>query len=91
MLRIWHENNHRAGYPAPLARSGESLGGGRQIVATRDSKPVARIIPYVPPPGKKRNRFDPKEHMRWLRRISKGEPTHPSTDELLREDRYDER
>ena len=62
-----------------------------EIVVTRDSKPVARIIPYVPPPGKKRNRFDPKEHIRWLRRISKGEPTHPSTDELLREDRYDDR
>jgi len=62
-----------------------------EIVVTRDSKPVARIIPYVPPPGKKRNRFDPKEHIRWLRRMSKGEPTHPSTDELLREDRYDDR
>jgi len=62
-----------------------------EIVVTRDSKPVAKIVPYVPPARKKRYRFDPKEHMRWLQRISKGEPSYSSTDELLREDRDDDR
>jgi hypothetical protein len=58
-------------------------------VAARDSRPVAGIVPYVPPGRKARNRFHAEEHMRWLRRISKGETTSPSTDELLREDRDD--
>jgi len=58
-----------------------------EIVVTRDSKPVARILPYVSPAEKRRERFDQKEHLRWLRKISKGERTIPSTDDLLREDR----
>ena len=65
----------------------KALAAEGEIVVTRDSKPVARILAYVPPAGKARKRFDPKEHMRWLRRISQGEPALPSTDELLREDR----
>jgi len=65
----------------------KALAAEGEIVVTRDSKPVARILPYVSPARKKRNRFDRKEHMRWLRKISKGEPAIPSTDELLREDR----
>jgi antitoxin (DNA-binding transcriptional repressor) of toxin-antitoxin stability system len=69
----------------------KALASEGEIVVTRDSKPVAKIIPYFPAARKTRNRFDPKEHMRWLRRISKGEPTYPSTDELLREDRDDNR
>ncbi|PYV17021.1 MAG: hypothetical protein DMG07_06760 [Acidobacteria bacterium] len=65
----------------------KALAAEGEIVVTRDSKPVARIIPYVPPARRKQNRFDAKAHMRWLRKISKGEPTHPSSDELLQEDR----
>ena len=58
-----------------------------EIVVTRDSRPVARILPYLPAAAKKRARFDRNEHMRWLRRVSKGELRGPSTDELLQEDR----
>ena len=61
-----------------------------EIVVTRDSKPVARIVPYVAAEEKERPRFDVEEHMRWLREISKGEKPQPSTDKLLREDREDE-
>ena len=63
-----------------LAQEGE-------IVVTRDAKPVAKIIPYTAPAKKKRARFDPEGHMRWLREISKGEKPQPSTDEWLRQDR----
>jgi antitoxin (DNA-binding transcriptional repressor) of toxin-antitoxin stability system len=62
-----------------------------EIVVTRDSKPVARILPYYPSSSKKARRFDGRAHMRWLRRISKGEPAMPSTDTLLREDREDDK
>jgi antitoxin (DNA-binding transcriptional repressor) of toxin-antitoxin stability system len=65
----------------------KALATDGEVVVTRDAKPVARIIPYVPPTRKKRHRFDPKEHIRWLRKISKGESAAPSTDQLLREDR----
>jgi antitoxin (DNA-binding transcriptional repressor) of toxin-antitoxin stability system len=61
-----------------------------EIVVTRDSKPVAKIVPYVAVVEKERPRFDAEEHMRWLRSFWKDEPPQPSTDELLREDREDE-
>jgi antitoxin (DNA-binding transcriptional repressor) of toxin-antitoxin stability system len=66
-----------------LAKEGE-------IVVTRDSKPVAKIIRYAAPSIKKRPQFDPEKHLRWLRKISKGEKPRPSTDELLRQDRHDD-
>jgi len=63
-----------------LARAGE-------IVVTRDSKPVARITPYRERGTPRGRRFDPTEHLRWLRRFWKGRPRQPSTDELLERDR----
>ena len=63
-----------------LARVGE-------IVVTRDSKPVARILPYVPAPRRRRARFDPVEHTRWLTTFWRKRVPGPSTDELLRRDR----
>ena len=58
-----------------------------EIVVTRDSKPVAKIIPFIATDTGKRRRFDPETHMRWLRKVSKGESGKPSTDEMLRRDR----
>lgn len=58
-----------------------------EIVVTRDSKPVARILPYVAPPKRRRKRFDPEAHMRWLRRFWKGLPKQPSTEEMIAVDR----
>jgi len=63
-----------------LARAGE-------IVVTRDSKPVARITPYRERGAPRKGRFDPSEHLRWLRGFWKGRPRQPSTDELLDRDR----
>lgn len=63
-----------------LARDGE-------IVVTRDSKPVARILPYAAAPRARRARFDPDEQRRWLERFWRRRTPGPSTDELLRRDR----
>ena len=63
-----------------LARVGE-------IVVTRDSKPVARILPYEARPGARRKRFDPAEHLRWMERFWRNRDPGPSSDELLRRDR----
>ena len=63
-----------------LARSGE-------IVVTRDSRPVARILPYEPPAGAKRPRFDPGDQDRWLARFWRNRKAGPSTDDLLARDR----
>ena len=42
-----------------------------EIVITRDSKPVARLIRYVEaPPARKR--FDPEAQGRWQRKMSGG-------------------
>jgi antitoxin (DNA-binding transcriptional repressor) of toxin-antitoxin stability system len=63
-----------------LARVGE-------IVVTRDSKPVARILPYEGRSRDRRARFDPAAHERWLERFWRTRSPGPSTDELLRDDR----
>lgn len=63
-----------------LAREGE-------IVVTRDSKPVARILPYEAPKRARRARFDPEAQGRWLARFWRGRDPGPSTGEWLRRDR----
>jgi len=63
-----------------LARTGE-------IIVTRDSKPIARIVPYETRARRAGARFDPAEHKRWLQRFWRNRDPGPSTDELLRRDR----
>lgn len=60
-----------------------------EIIVTRDSKPVARLLPFVPARERKRKRFDPKAHMRWLAKFWAGKAAQPSVDELLARDRAD--
>lgn len=60
-----------------------------EIIVTRDSKPVARLLPFVPDRVSTRTHFDPDAHMRWLRRFWTGKRKPPSTDELLARDRAD--
>ena len=57
-----------------------------EIVVTRDSKPVARILPYEAPKRARRARFDPAAQGRWLARFWRGRDPGPSTDEWLRRD-----
>lgn len=65
------------------------LATGGEIVVTRDSKPVARIIPYVEPRRPKRAHFDPAAQARWLRNFWKPQPPQARSDELLRRERAD--
>ena len=58
-----------------------------EIVVTRDSRPVARILPYEQRRTRARERFDPAAHTRWLRQFWKGQPRQASTDERLKAER----
>ncbi len=60
----------------------------REIVITRDSKPVAKLVRYSES-TKARKRFDPAAHIQWQRRTSRGKITR-WVDEGLRNER-DER
>jgi antitoxin (DNA-binding transcriptional repressor) of toxin-antitoxin stability system len=65
----------------------KKLAAAGEIVVTRDSVPVARILPYESRATAPRGRFDPTAHSRWLRAFWKGTRPAPSTDEMLRHDR----
>jgi len=60
-----------------------------EIIVTRDSKPVARILPYEGRRRAKRPRFDPAEHLRWLRQFWRRQPRHEATDHVLQRERAD--
>jgi antitoxin (DNA-binding transcriptional repressor) of toxin-antitoxin stability system len=63
------------------------LAAAGEIVITRDSKPVARLLPYGPQRRTRRARFDPAAHLRWLRGFWKARAVGISTDALLQRDR----
>ena len=58
-----------------------------EILITRDSKPVAKLIRFVPPPTK-RKRWNPEEHRKWIKKVF-GNKVFPSSDEALAEARAD--
>lgn len=43
----------------------------KEIVITRDAKPVAKLVRIAEPP-KARKRFDPASHGKWQRRMAGG-------------------
>ena len=43
----------------------------REIVITRDSKPVAKLVRFIAP-KKPRKRFDPVAHAKWQHKVSGG-------------------
>ena len=55
-----------------------------EIIVTRDSKPVARLVRFVAPPAV-RTRFDPVAHATWQRRMSGGDVTRWVEEGLLAE------
>jgi antitoxin (DNA-binding transcriptional repressor) of toxin-antitoxin stability system len=65
------------------------LAAAGEIVITRDSKPVARLLPYGPERRSNRPRFDPTTHLRWLRQFWKGKSVGIATGTLLARDRSD--
>ena len=55
-----------------------------EIVVTRDSKPVAKLVRYVEP-AEPRVRFDPASHGKWQRKMSGGRMTRWVDEGLLTE------
>jgi hypothetical protein len=58
-----------------------------EIIVTRDSVPVARLLPFTPGRSARRARFDPAVQKRWLRVFWKNQRVRIPTGELLRRDR----
>ena len=67
----------------------KALAQGEEIVVTRDAKPVARLLPFIPARPRARPRFDPASHMKRLRRLWKDQPVQLTTEESLALDRAD--
>jgi len=58
-----------------------------EIIITRDSKPVARLV-RVAPAEAKRPRWTPTAHRKWIRKVF-GRKVFPSSDERLAAARAD--
>jgi len=56
----------------------------KEILVTRDSKPVAKLVRYVEP-DKPRKRFDPVSHGKWQQKMSRGKMTRWVDEGLLKE------
>ncbi len=58
-----------------------------EILITRDSKPVAKLV-AIPVEAKKRKRWDPVAHARWRKRVAGGKITNSDAAlALMRADR----
>jgi antitoxin (DNA-binding transcriptional repressor) of toxin-antitoxin stability system len=55
-----------------------------EILVTRDSKPVAKLVRYVEP-AKARKRFDPASHGKWQQKMGRGKVTRWVDEGLLEE------
>ena len=58
-----------------------------EILITRDSKPVAKLVRFVPPKTK-RPRWNPEEHRKWIKKVY-GNKVFPSIDGELAAARAD--
>lgn len=58
-----------------------------EILITRDSKPVAKLVRIVPPPVS-RQRWNPEEHKKWIKKTY-GNKVFPSMDAQLAAARAD--
>jgi antitoxin (DNA-binding transcriptional repressor) of toxin-antitoxin stability system len=56
----------------------------QEILVTRDSRPVAKLVRYVEP-ATQRKRFDPVAHAAWQRKTSGGKVTRWVDEGLLHE------
>ena len=69
----------------PEAEAALELEG--ELLVTRDSKPVARLVRVVKPAAKRR-RWNPGEHRKWIQRTF-GDTVFASSDEQLASARAD--
>ena len=58
-----------------------------EILITRDSKPVAKLVRIVPDKHR-RKRWNPEEHAKWMKKVW-GNKTMPSSDAALARARAD--
>lgn len=58
-----------------------------EILITRDSQPVAKLV-RVAPPKPRRKRWTPAEHVRWVRKVY-GDKMFPGSDDHLAAARAD--
>jgi antitoxin (DNA-binding transcriptional repressor) of toxin-antitoxin stability system len=58
-----------------------------EILITRDSKPVAKLVRFVPPETK-RKRWNPEEHKKWIKKVW-GNKQVRLVDKYLQADRED--
>ena len=58
-----------------------------EIIITRDSKPVAKLV-RIAPQNRKRKRWDPDEHRKWIKKVW-GNKIMPSSDAALARARAD--
>lgn len=64
-----------------------TLSQEEEILITRDSKPVAKLV-RITEPVRKRKRWDPEEHKKWIKKVY-GNKTLPSGDAALARARAD--
>jgi len=60
-----------------------------EIIITRDSRPVARLLPLAGRPVRGRTRVDLEDLRRWRDRFWRTQPPQPPTKEWLARDRAD--
>ncbi|MEI9960935.1 MAG: hypothetical protein WDM76_07310 [Limisphaerales bacterium] len=58
-----------------------------EILITRDSKPVAKLVRFIQP-GTKRKRWNPEEHKKWIKKVW-GNKQVRLVDKYLQADRED--
>jgi antitoxin (DNA-binding transcriptional repressor) of toxin-antitoxin stability system len=58
-----------------------------EILITRDSKPVAKLVRFVPPETK-RKRWNPEDHKKWIKKVW-GNKQVRLVDKYLQADRED--
>jgi antitoxin (DNA-binding transcriptional repressor) of toxin-antitoxin stability system len=54
-----------------------------EILITRDSKPVAKLVRVSAEPAR-RERWDPEKHALWQKKVSAGKPASDSLESLAR-------
>jgi antitoxin (DNA-binding transcriptional repressor) of toxin-antitoxin stability system len=64
-----------------------ALNTEEEIVITRDSKPVAKLVRFVQPESK-RKRWNPEDHKKWIKKVY-GNKVFPSSDAELAAARAD--
>lgn len=87
MLDLAHEDDHDSDLRQRWPEAEAALQAEDEIIVTRDSKPVAKLV-RVTPSEAKRRRWNPAEHRRWIRKVY-GRKVFPSSDKSLAAARAD--